>query len=214
MALKPCVSWHILTLIQEMYSWSKLWESVSGPLIKPMDYFIGAPVSWVQPEAELGLASFHVSPYCGLAVGLWFSLGEDSPCPTRYWMNSWNVCSRHAPFQKVLGRNSQVKKHLDSITQPCAGNRLADAYPVLYALGHACLTDNSEQLRKVSLFPFCRWGNRGSRRSMGLLRSQPWCTGEPGPRRPNLLNPGVVSLACSAASPVGGKGGPGVSVWG
>ena len=92
----------------------------------------------------------------GNRVGLWFSLGEDSPCPTRYWMNSWNVCSRHAPFQKVLGRNSQVKKHLDSITQPCAGNRLAAAYPVLYALGHACLTDNSEQLRKVSLFPFCR----------------------------------------------------------
>lgn len=26
--------------------------------IKSVDYFIGAPVSWVQPEAELGLASF------------------------------------------------------------------------------------------------------------------------------------------------------------
>lgn len=72
-------------------------------------------------------------------VGLWFSLGEDSPCPT---MHSWNFCSRHDPFQKVLGKNCQVKKHLDSVTQPCAGDRLADAYPVLHDLGRACLTDN------------------------------------------------------------------------
>lgn len=88
-------------------------------------------------------------------MGVWFSLGEAAPSHS-VLDEFLEFCSSHAPFQKVLGRNSQVKKHLDSLTQPCAGNRLADAYPVLYALGNACLTGNSEQLRKVLLFPFCR----------------------------------------------------------
>ena len=43
-------------------------------------------------------------------------------------MNSWNLCSRRAASQKVLGASSQVQKHLDSITSACAGNRLAGAY--------------------------------------------------------------------------------------
>ena len=51
-------------------------------------------------------------------VGLWFSLGEDSPCPTRYWMNSWNFVQDMPHFKRFWAGTAKLRNTWTPLPSP------------------------------------------------------------------------------------------------
>lgn len=102
------------------------------------------------------------------------SFAQDMP-PFRRFCCSWEKTAKW--------RNSLTSLPRAWESLPVLLTAIADAYIVLNILGSVYLANNCvRQLRKVLLFLFCGWGNWGSRRWMGLSRSQSSSTGEPGLR--------------------------------